>query len=207
MPSRVCAFCERHSQMTPLAEPHETDNGHRAGAFACGYCKEINVAVYTGGRTGSSWAATFHTMDDALTWFPLAVSAKQYPDVPEHAAGAASEAHQAHSILAYRAAVLLARSVIEATAKDRGNERGNLHDKIEALHTKGLLRAHVRDAAHEVRHLGNDLAHGDFVLPVDAVEADEILTLMDEVLDEVYQSPARVKNRKDARLAKKAAAP
>jgi hypothetical protein len=38
----------------------------------------------------------------------------------------------------------------------------------------------VRDGAHEVRHLGNEMAHGDFVEPVDGEDAELVLQLMDE---------------------------
>jgi hypothetical protein len=67
-----------------------------------------------------------------------------------------------------------------------------------------LIRAHVRDGAHEVRYLGNDMAHGDFVDSVSTEDSELVLTLMDEVLLEVFQSPARVKRRRDARMAGKA---
>lgn len=105
---------------------------------------------------------------------------------------------------AHRAAAILARAVIEATAKDKGITTGRLVQKIDAMYDARLIREDVRDGAHEVRYLGNDIAHGDFVEPVSKEDADLVLTLMDEVLEEVFQSPARVKRRRDNRLAKKA---
>lgn len=60
------------------------------------------------------------------------------------------------------------------------------------------------DAAHEIRHLGTDMAHGDLAEPVSKSDATEILTLMDEVLAEVFQSPARVARLQAARAAKMA---
>jgi hypothetical protein len=47
------------------------------------------------------------------------------------------------------------------------------------------------------------MADGDFVDEVSEHEADEIVQLMREVLDEVYQSSARLENHKAARLANK----
>ena len=55
---------------------------------------------------------------------------------------------------------MLARAVIEATAKDQGIAKGTLHDKIEAMATNGLIRTMIKDAAHGVRELGNEMAHG-----------------------------------------------
>lgn len=46
------------------------------------------------------------------------------------------------------------------------------------------------------------MAHGDFVEPTTKEDADEVIQLMVEVLDEVYQSPARREKRRTARLAK-----
>jgi len=105
-------------------------------------------------------------------------------------------------VKAYRGAVLLARSVIEATAKDKGMTTGTLVTKIDEMYEKRLIREDIRDGAHEVRYLANDAAHGDFADPVPQTDAELILTLMDEVLEEVYQSPARVARRRAARLEK-----
>ncbi len=135
------------------------------------------------------------------TWFPRQVGKRVYDDVPTVIASMASEAHQCLDIEANRAAVALARAVVEATAKDRGITTGTLEKKIDALFDQRLIREYVRDAAHEVRFGGNEVAHGDLVAePMDTVTATEILGLMDEILDEVFQSPARVRHRKAQRL-------
>jgi hypothetical protein len=96
----------------------------------------------------------------------------------------------------------MARSVIEATAKDKGITDGPLIFKIDAMLERGLIRPHVRDGAHEVRYLGNEMAHGDFLQPVSPADADLVLTLMAEVLGDVYQSPARVARAKTVREAR-----
>lgn len=137
-----------------------------------------------------------------LEWLPAQAARREFPDVPQHIADAASEAHSCHAIHSYRAAVLMARSVIEATAKDKGITNGVLATKIDELHTSGFIRELVREQAHEVRFLGNEMAHGDFVAPVTDVESAETLELMAEVLAEVYQAPARLAARRRARMAK-----
>ncbi|MEV1070867.1 DUF4145 domain-containing protein [Micromonospora parva] len=135
--------------------------------------------------------------------WPQHVGGKAFPDVPSHIGEAADEAYRCLSIKAFRAAALLARSAIEATAKEKGITKGGLAAKIEEMYQQQLVREYVKDAADEVRHLGNDMAHGDFVDPVEPEEAVEALALMDEVLEEVFQSPARVAKARAARLAKK----
>jgi hypothetical protein len=105
---------------------------------------------------------------------------------------------------ANRAAILLARGVLEATAKDKGITSGGLFAKIDRMHQERLVRPDVRDGAHEVRAFGNDMAHGDFIQHVTPEEADLVLALMDEVLVEVYQSPARVARAQAARQEREA---
>lgn len=78
---------------------------------------------------------------------------------------------------------------------------GSLQKKIDKLYEQQLIREYVRDAAHEIRFGGNEVAHGDLVHePMDHGTATEILGLMDEMLDEVFQSPARVERHRHARL-------
>ncbi len=71
------------------------------------------------------------------------------------------------------------------------------------MHQQNRIGEHTQDEAHEVRHLANDMADGDFVQPVDHEDAALVLTLMDEVLEEVFQSPARVAKANAARQAKR----
>lgn len=137
-----------------------------------------------------------------LTWYPEAATGREFEDVPEHIAGAADEAFKCRSFWALRSAVLMARSVVEATCKAKAITSGNLMTKIDALANAGHVRAHIRDAAHEIRHLGNDMAHGDFIEPITPEEADEILEFMGEILHDVFQSPAKIERRRAAREAR-----
>jgi len=98
------------------------------------------------------------------------------------------------------ASILMARTVVEATAKAKGITSGRLVSKIDELATQGLVRNSTKDAAHEIRHLGNDMAHGDIEDSPAQVDVDDVLALMDEVLNEVFQGPARtarVRARRD----------
>jgi hypothetical protein len=137
-------------------------------------------------------------------WIPLAGSVREFAEVDEPIKSAASEAFACRSIGANRAAILMARTVIEATAKAKGIGAGNLVNKIDALRSANLIRPDIADSAHEVRLIGNDMAHGDNLDAVDAAEADEILELMADVLEEVFQAPARLASRRAKRKAAKA---
>jgi hypothetical protein len=133
-------------------------------------------------------------------YWPRSYSGKVFPDVPEHIGAAASEAYLARSAGAPRAAIAMARAVVEATAKDHGIVKGDLMDKIDALAKAGEISEHMREAAHEIRFAGNEIAHGDLAeQAIVTDDADEILGLMDAILLRVYQEPAQVEHVRERR--------
>jgi hypothetical protein len=199
MAGTKCWDCGATAHMTPIdgavSITRQMVRDRVMGCFRCDGCQALNIAVAVG----------FPGNQDPLTWLvkrknkewlpkpPRMIPVKTFPDVPVEIAAAASEAHRCRLVAnANRAAILLARSVIEATAKDKGITGGSLYSKIDQMHEQRLIRPDVRNGAHEVRAFGNDMAHGDFVQSVTPDEADLVLALMDEVLVDVYQSPARV---------------
>ncbi|TDC45055.1 DUF4145 domain-containing protein [Actinomadura sp. KC345] len=140
-------------------------------------------------------------------FWPTSVGGKSFPDVPGDIAETADEAHRCYSIQAYRAAMAMVRAVIEATAKNKGITSGNLENKIDQLALQGFIREDAKDAAHAVRLVGNDAAHGDLATMIlDKPDALDVLDLMDDILDEVFQSPAKVARVRANRAARKAAA-
>jgi len=98
--------------------------------------------------------------------------------------------------------VMLARTVVEATAKDHDIMSGTLAAKIQQMAENQLIRPSIKVAADEIRLLGNDMAHGDIDQPVTQEDAAEILELMSAVLTEVYELPAKLEARRRARLAR-----
>ncbi|MEU2829164.1 DUF4145 domain-containing protein [Streptomyces lavendulae] len=138
-------------------------------------------------------------------WYPKSPLVKEYPgSVPSKISKVAAEAHGSYSVGHLQAAVLLARTTVEAVAKAKGITQGSLVSKIDELYNQHLVYEHVRDAAHEVRFVGNDAAHGDLVEdPIDEEEAAAILELMDMVLEGVFIAPAKTAAQKAARQARK----
>lgn len=176
-------------------------------AYECSVCRGISVALFPFRNSGTLSVPLSQFVQsvrgDELRWRPSATETTDYPDVPVHIAEAATEAYECQSCEHYRAAILLARAVIEATAKDKGITTGNLHNKIEAMATGGLIRTMIKDAAHGVRELGNEMAHGDFVEPISAEESQLVIRLMGEILNDVYQSPAAIAQAQQAALARR----
>lgn len=176
-------------------------------AFTCDECSRMSIGMAAQTkRINATYGGTAELLNASNTeihWLPARGVSKEFPDVPPSIAAAASEAYQCRSIDATRAAILLARAVIEATAKDRGITTGSLRDKIDMLREQDFIREHIKQAAHEARYLGNDMAHGDFEPPAQTSDADEALTIMDEILAEVFQGPARTQRLREAREARR----
>jgi hypothetical protein len=63
----------------------------------------------------------------------------------------------------------------------------------------------MKAAADEIRFAGNEVAHGDLVAePISEDDADEIISLMDTILERIYQEPAqiaRIRAKREARSA------
>ena len=152
------------------------------------------------------WASLAFSNDDkGIDWFPIRPTEKEYDDVPDDIASAASEAYSCFSINANRAAVLMARTAIEATAKDKQITDGNLYQKIDAMAEKNIITDQLAEEAHEIRLLGNDMAHGDLAEAVSEEDASDILGFLDSVMDYVYQQPMLLQKRKALRERRKQA--
>ncbi|WP_406835012.1 DUF4145 domain-containing protein (plasmid) [Streptomyces sp. AHU1] len=130
---------------------------------------------------------------------------KAYPDsVPMTIVAAAAEAHSSLRVGNIQAAVLMARTNVEATAKAKGITAGNLVAKIDTLYAQHLIYEHIQDAAHEVRFAGNDAAHGDLVDdPISAEEAESIVEPMDMLIEGVFIAPTKTATQAAAQLARK----
>lgn len=219
MASTICGWCGTRVHMQPLTTgpiqlppstwkrttwgSPDTDWPVYTRAFQCANeaCQRLSIAwapVHSGARGGVNEA--FDTGRD-LRWEPSSVRRPDFPDVPAQIADTASEAHACLSISAYRGAVALARAVVEATAKDKGIVKGQLVEKIDKLAEQGHIREVTRHLAHEVREGGNEIAHGDLANePMSSEDAEAITELMDEILQEVYQGPARMERLRTSRL-------
>ena len=189
-----------------IGEAEYLDPSMSQRTYGCDNCGCINIATtydestYTARQPNAQRFEFSNQPPFFIEWTPQPHQQRDYPDVPPHIASAATETTLCLSTGAYRAVGALARAVIEATAKHQGASKDdNLVKKIDGL----VQRQHVKDQAHEIRMFGNTMAHGDFTDPTTSEEAAEIIELMDAILDEVYQSPAKLARRKAAREAKK----
>jgi hypothetical protein len=213
MASRVCYICETKAHVTLVDEsgrqrPIAGGGVMLGAAFTCDECGAMSIGHrHMESALGGDVGQFLDGRGRVEAWLPVHGAGREFPDVPDHISQAATEAFRCHSIGAFRASGSLARAVIEATAKEKGLTMNGIASKIDAMAQNGLIRPHIQEAAHEVRQLGNDMAHGDFIDPVTLEEATLALELMAEVLDEVFQSPARVARARAAREARRSSEP
>src|SRR5258708_21446970 len=172
MASTQCWDCGEVARMLPVPGTGGATDDGRYSTFTCQECGSPSLCFFEPDQ--ECWGQM------AARWVPLPGlnSKESFSDVPARVAEAAAEAVLCMHAGARRGAILLARAVIEATAKDKGVTGGNLQQKIERLHAAGLLPEVLRDGAHEVRYTGNDMAHGDFPASITKADADVLLNLM-----------------------------
>lgn len=226
MASRICWHCQKYTHLTQIGDPRSADGPTVAEPstwFACFQCD--NCRYYSTGKLtvheDTKWLCEqlnipytystselrpkavkrlFDGMDADIEWIPVTALGKEYENVDnETVKDSASEAYSCYSIRAYRAAILMARSVCEAIAKDQGFGEGNLQKKIAQMEERKLISPMVKQQADEIRYFGNDMAHGDFAQPVSAEDAHEVLNFLDVLIDAVYQQPAKLQAMQTAR--------
>ena len=176
-------------------------------AYTCDGCGVISVGVTSIVELsifGRNLDKFFAQDEPDVLWLPKVPQGREFADVPTNIAEPASEAYTCQSVGAYRAAVLLARSVIEATCKDKGITQGKLKQKIDGLEEARLINPTLAGLSHEVRLMGNEMAHGDLDATIDAEDCDDLLEFMSALLEEIYQRPISLARRQELNKQRKA---
>lgn len=193
--------------MTQLTKHHDPVRSFFSGyvsdaAYKCDSCGRYSVVSwYTDYDPSERYrSGEPEDYDRHVLWNPPATHRPEYPDVPERIAAAGREAWLCFAHGAYVAACAVARAVIEASAKHHGISQGTAQKKIEDMAEKHLIWGTLIDSAHLVRQFGNDAAHGDLGEPATQDETADVLTIMDELLHQLFTTPARAEKLKAARL-------
>lgn len=207
MASRTCWNCEQYAHLAPMERSHYSEVGDIwTQPYICDSCEAFSVAqiedddLPNAGTAPGAADRYFEEPDSPISWLPVRVLGKRFVDVPDATANAASEAYACYSICSYRAAILLARAVVEAVAKNKGITKGSLASKIADLEEERIVSPLTAQTADEIRFIGNDMAHGDFVQAVSEEECDDVLNFMSVLLQQIYQEPAKLTRFQNRRL-------
>lgn len=207
MMTTECPFCRKHAHMTAKWGYVNSDANRSSIATTCDICGRIVVCVGTGMKQtysgdqyseGSAIADSLvkNNPDAKWSWYPAAVDEGSVDHLPTHIDKAVREAHRNCSHGNYMSSILMSRTSIEAAAKDKGIEKGQLFGKINDMKDQGLIREDVAAVAHSVRLFGNDMAHGDINVEVTRQDATEVLVLLAEIMNEIYGRAARLESIK-----------
>lgn len=210
MASTICGWCGDRTHMTMVLDPYMLpeaawpralpDQPVWMAAFRCASerCQRLSIGWSVLYQVKHAHVAKARLAADNLEWEPLRIRRPSFSDVPAEIAETASEAHACLSVGAARGAVALARAVVEATAKAKGVTVNGIVGKINALRDSGIISTLTADTSHQIRRDGNDIAHGDIGdEPISQDDAEAILEFMDELLNEVFQRPAKLQRLKE----------
>jgi len=140
---------------------------------------------------------------EGIHWWPLPGLSDLDPDVPPEISSAYSEGTRALSVKAARAAVVMFRGMLAQVVADKGSAvaqgKNTLYAKLEQMSQDGSLHPSLVDWASEIRLIGNAAAHPDALDPVSDEEATGLARLCRQLLNVVYEVPARIARNRAAR--------
>lgn len=189
----TCGWCQTRATGVPVLDPEPpppgiwdvADSLTRYAVFQCEECRGRVIARWE--SPGSDWEP-----EGNPEWFPKAPSMNEYPGVPESIADTARESWGCFESDHYRSAVTTARTVIEQVCKSHGYRKGGFDAKIISMVHNNVLPKRIKDAVTALKDAGNTMVHGDLGASFTAVETETLLTVMDQMLEEVYVAPKRI---------------
>jgi hypothetical protein len=146
---------------------------------------------------------TFH----GLHWWPPPGAFDLDPAVPETIRSAYDEGMRCLGAQCPRAAAVMFRRVLEALVKDTGSVAAqtaaekNLAQGLKVMADEHTLQPTLAEWATEIRVVGNAGAHLDPIKNVALDEARELARLTRQLLEYLYELPARVARNRQARQA------
>lgn len=207
----TCWNCGQSSYNTPefawvTFQSHTRDGAEVVAALSCERCGFLTVGRgWVRDESYPELEIRSRTYDPKylveelnVEWeWPLRHTRGVADRVPTVIEKAAREAMIAEAHGAPLAAILLARTAIEAAAKHHGITKPSLSLKgrIDKLVEGNLLSTDTGELAHQIRDVGNGAAHGDLEVLADPDlkgEAELTLDLMNFVLTELYTIPGQL---------------
>jgi hypothetical protein len=214
-PSGLCPRCSKQSSFEVVGslpitidyETHYIDHEGRRGhdptdqvtSLICRHCNQGVVVIeerWVGDAPGRENRRGGGTITyRGIHWWPLP-EAQLSSDIPTQIGEAFSEASTALMAQCPRAAVVMARRTLEAIAADKGEAKGPLAQRLDALSSKGVLHPNLSEWAIEVRLIGNTGAHFDPIQHVSMEDARQLFSFVRELLRYLYELPAELARRR-----------
>ncbi|MDB4959069.1 MAG: hypothetical protein JWO36_6638 [Myxococcales bacterium] len=187
----ICPWCgiRTHASAQFYASTRKGDATHSSFVVGCGDCECISLVVAEHHASGGIPPKG----DNPAFVYPVARSDYAPSGVPESMARDFREAFECRSAGYLLGAALVGRRVLQAAVRSVVTERSTLYAEIQAV-APDRFTPTLRDAAHQVRLVGNEAAHPDEIAFVDVTveNVDELLGYTGEVLHALFVMPARV---------------
>jgi hypothetical protein len=192
---RVAAFAAAGASIHIKA-----DGSEQVSALRCMGCNDAIVVVERIGQPPSPGQPAVY---EGMHWWPMPGSADLDADIPPGIGSAYSEGLRALAVKAPRAAAVMFRGMLAQFVADKGSAaaqaKHTLYDKLEQMSQDGSLHPSLVEWAKEIRLIGNAAAHPDALDPVSEQEAAELGRLCRQLLDVIYEVPARITRSRTAR--------
>lgn len=188
----TCPFCmEKGNFKLSNRNTKQKPNSNKALYFdtlECGNCK---------GYVMTLWSHGDGLYDYKVLPWPLGINS--YPEHwPPEVGRFWMQARRNMAQENWDAAVVMARSALQAALRQCNAVGKTLHEEIEDLASKGELPPLMRDWARAVKQLGNNSAHpraGEE--PPSASDTRDIVKFLDFLLEYLFDLPERIKKHKE----------
>lgn len=189
----TCPFCMERGNFEVAfhAEKSKSNSPKKLNfdTLKCGNCS---------GYVMTLWSASEYGFGNALHDYHVLPWPLKFENHPDHWPDTVGRYWlQAKRSLAgenWDAAVMMARSALQASLRDQGASGENLKKDIDELAAQGILSPIMRDWSHQVRQLGNKSAHPDPEQPPPSgQEALDLVKFLDFFLEYSYSLPHRIR--------------
>jgi hypothetical protein len=184
-----CPFCRERGNFSfehRASKKRSTDGKElHFDTLKCQNCTGYVMAFWSAARSGM--------IHDSIV-FPTPTVVTRAPDEwPQDVGANWVEAHRSLFGENWRAAVMMARSALQAAMRQQGATGKTLKGEIDDLAAKEILPPVMKDWSTEIRELGNDVAHPDpGQRPLSRKDAQDIVEFLDYLLEYLYTLPHRV---------------
>jgi len=179
-------------------------------AYYCPHCKvkamfaNMGPNKGWGGRIHSIWTchncdgivyASAATEPDDVEIYPSLRSdaPEEYPDDVRENFGEALRSINGSNP---KAAVIMARSALQAATREHGATGNNLKEEIDDLAARHVIPDALKDWAHEIRDGGNLVGHPKPDKKVEVADAEELIALAESIFEYLYVIPRHVERRR-----------
>ena len=187
----TCPFClERGNFSFEHRAEKKKPNSKKALHFdtlKCGNCASYVMVLWSAGEL---WGRGLYGFQ-VLPW-PLRI--EEYPEHwPEEVGRFWLQAHRSAKDENWDAAAVMARSSLQSALRGHDAKGSSLKQEIDDLAVKGILPAHMKEWAHELRELGNDAAHpGPATSKSTPDDVRDVVEFLDFLLQYLYTLPHEI---------------